>query len=105
MTALCQCVTFVAPLRDMCYYCVTRSYRPHYIRDIVTLPVVTTSNWPLLTLLADLCCIFTASYFPRVDVCFNYFQWQLPLCLVSSPLFINNRQLDDNVLYVTSLAN
>ena len=36
MTALCQCVTFVVPLRDMCYYCVTRSYRAHYIRDIVT---------------------------------------------------------------------
>ena len=90
MTALCQCVTFVAPLRDMCYYCVTRSYRAHYIRDIVTLPVVTTSNQPILTLLADPCCIFTASHFPRVDVCFNYFQWQLPLCLVRCLLITGN---------------
>ena len=51
MTALCQCVTFVAPLRDMCYYCVTRSYRAHYIRDIVTLPVVTTSLFLLCWLI------------------------------------------------------
>ena len=88
MTALCQCVTFVAPLRDMCYYCVTRSYRAHYIRDIVTLPVVTTSLFLLCWLIHVVS--LPPPYFPRVDVCFNYFQWQLPLCLVRCLLITGN---------------